>query len=414
MARVDKDGLTTTVAHVNGGYVTTKGWTRKDRLHLRSATDVHWSGSRGVRAEKRWFQAMLSVLVTTSNIRFLSLSSVDINETEQAIIFGISTLRTLKLVFCRFDPSTKPLPLSGVNALKCVGIDLQTIRRLLTLLATTVESLHVIYYDGTIGSTLQDGLIELPKLSSLTMKDERGTAGLAILNTFNQYKSITTICITSKFHSSKVSFHHSDFPALRNVTCDQDLAVSLIPQRPVTTYVETRSIREGGRERLFNSLSKTRAKITNLKLLVPIVFYSILPSLATSLHHLEQLTLRSRDHDRGWLERYALNGQRPFNTPGAVIATLPKLKRITCCVDKFMSTDFLLDKVVKNWVIPVCPALEVFEYLHFSCTPDFEGDWLPESARVWKVRRLPDGSWERHGPPPIPTPVPAKKLGVVP
>ena len=414
VARVDKYGVTSTVVHVNGSHATTKKWSRKDRLYLRSATDVHWSGNRGGRAEKWRFQAMLSVLLTTPNIRFLSLSNVDINETQQAIIFGISALRTLEVESCVFDPSTKPLPLSRVNALKCVRTDLQTIRRLLTLLATTVESLDVLYDGGTIGSTLQDGLIELPKLSSFTMKDQRGAAGLAILNTFNQYKSITTICITFEHNPPKVSFHHSDLPALRNVTCDQDLAVSLIPQRPVTTYGETRSTREGGRKRLFNSLSKTRAKITNLKLLVPFEFYSLLPSLATSLHHLEQLTLRGGGHDTDWLERYALNGRQTFNTPGAVVATLPKLKRITCWVDKHMSTAFPLEVVVKIWVIPVCPALEVFECLTFSCTPNFEDDWLTESARVWKVRRLPDRSWERQGPPPIPTPVPAKKLGAVP
>ena len=52
-------------------------------------------------------------------------------------------------------------------------------------------SLKVDYYGDPIGSTLQDGLIELPELSSFTMKDQQGAAGLAILNTFNQYKSIT-------------------------------------------------------------------------------------------------------------------------------------------------------------------------------------------------------------------------------
>ena len=405
--RVDNYGVTFTVAHRHGYYVITKRWTHnKDLLRLRSATDVHWRGRYEGLAEKRRFQAILSVLLTTANIRLLSLSNQIINETQQAIIFGISTLRTLEVHSCVFDPSTKPLPLSRVNALKCVGIDLQTIRRLLTLLATTVESLDVLYYDSTIGSTLQDGLIELPKLSSFTMKRQPQAAGLAILNIFNQYKSITTVCITFEFNPPKVSFHHSDFPALRNVTCDQDLAVSLIPQRPVITYVETRSIREGGRERLFNSLSKTRAKITNLQLLVPIEFYSLLPSLATSLHHLEQLTLRSRDHDTGWLERYALDGWRPFNTPGAVVATLPKLKRITCWVVKYISTDFLLNEVVKTWAISLCPALEVFECLFFSCTPDFEDDRRPESARAWKVRRLPDamGAGSDRGPHPSPPP----------
>ena len=407
MVHVDTYGVRSTVVHVNGAYVK-GGWTRKDRLRLRSATDVHWRGMYRDRAEKRRFQAILSVLHTTPNVRLLSLYRSPINEAQQAIIFGISTLRTLEVESCVFDPSTKPLPLSCVNALKFVCTDLQTIRRLLTLLATTVESLEVIDYDGTIGSTLQGWLIELPKLSSFTMKDQRGAVGLAILNTFNQYKSITNVCITFKVNPPKVSFHHSDFPALRNVTCDQDLAVSLIPQRPVTTYVETRSTQERGRDGLLNALSKTRAKITNLKLLVPFEFFSLLPPLAASLQHLEQLTFKRRDRDTGWLERY---GQRSFNTPGAVVATLPKLKRITCWVDHNMST-VLLEEVVKTWVIPFCPALEAFECL---CLSSFNSRYFhfgqpsePEPDQTWKTRRLPDGSWERQGPPPIPTPIPAK------
>ena len=248
---------------------------------------------------------------------------------------------------------------------------------------------------------------------SLTMKEQQGATGLIILNTFNQYRSITTICITFEDNLEEVSFHHSDFPALHNITCNQDLAVSLIPWQPVTTYVETRCYWERGHERLFNSLSKTRAKITNLKLLVPFEFYSLLPSLATSLHHLEQFTLWGGDHDRGWLEQYALYAQQPFNTRGAVVATLPNLKWITCWVNEYKSKGFLLNEIVKTWMIPVCLVLEVFECLYFSCIPNFVDDWQPESARVWKVRRLPDGSWERHGPLPIPTPVPAKKLGAV-
>ena len=243
------------------------------------------------------------------------------------------------------------------------------------------------------------------------MKDERQTAGLAILNTFNQYKSITTVCITSEFNPPILSFHHSDFPALRNVTCDQDLAVSLIPQRPVTTYVEARSRKDGGRERLLNSLSKARAKITHLQLVGPNKFYSLLPSLATSLQHLEQLTIKGLHYSRGWCRGSVLSGPPPFNTSGEVVATLPKLKRFTYLQEYHTFREFPLEEAVKTWVIPVCPALEVFECLFFSYAPDFENDRLLEPARAWKIRRLPDGSWERQGPPPFPTPVPAKKLG---
>jgi len=401
--------------NIDNSRVISTGWKRKDRLHLRSATEVYWRGLQRNWAEKWRLHAILSVLPTIPNIRLLSLYNVDINEAQQAIIFGISTLRTLVVHLCQFHLSTKPLPLSRVNALKFVRTGVKTIRRLLTLLATTVESLEVVYYVDPIRSTLQDWLIELPKLSSFTTRCYGYVGSHAILDTFYQYKSITTIHILFERYPPEVSFHHTDLPALRHVTCDQNLAVSLIPQRPVTTYVEARSSREGGRWRLLNSLSKTRAKITNLKILVPHEYFSLLPSLATSLQHLEQLTVKSLHHDTGWSSHYFLSGRPPFITPRAVVATLPKLKRITYWVNNYISTNFPLEEVVKTALVPVCPALEVFECLTFAYfSPDFESDWLPEPTRAWKARRQPDGSWERQGPPPIPTPVPSKKLGAVP
>ena len=394
--------------------VISTGWKRKDRLHLRSATEVHWRGYQRNWAEKWRFQAVLSVLPTIPNIRLLSLYGANINEAQQATIFGISTLRTLVVQLCWFHPSTKPLPLSRVNALKFVHTSVQTIRRLLTLLAATVESLDVTYYGDPIGSTLQDGLIELPKLSSITMMCRQQADGLAILDTFNQYKSITTIVLLFDRSLPEVSFDRSDFPALRNVTCNHNLAVSLIPERPVTAYVEIHSI-GGGRGKLLKSLSESRAKITNLKMVVLDEFYSLLPSLATSLPHLEQLTLRGLHHHTAWFDPDALSGQSPFNTFEAVVATFPKLKWVTYWVANYLSTDFPLEKVAETSLVPVCPALEVFECQSFAvCTPEFASASLSEPMRAWKVRRLPDGSWERQGPPPIPTPVPRKKLGAVP
>ena len=311
-------------------------------------------------------------------------------------------------------PSTKPLPLSRVIALKCVYTGVQTIRHLLTLLATTVESFEIAYYDDPIGPTLQDGMIELPKLSSFTMKCRQQSDGLAILDTFNQYKSITTIHIHFFRSLPEVSFHHSDFPALRSVKCDRNLAVSLIPQRPVTTYVETHSIRVRFGE-LFNSLSKTRANITNLNIVVSDEFYPFLPSIAASVPHLEHLTLRSLHYDMCWFEPNVLSGRLPFNTPGSVVATLPKLKSVTYCVANHFYTDIRLQKILRTILTPVCPALEMFECLFFAAfTPEFASPSLPEPTREWKVRRLPDGSWERQGPPPIPTHAPAKKLSAVP
>ena len=128
---------------INNYRVVSTGWKHKDRVHLRWVTDVHWSGLERSWFERRRLHALLSALPTVPYIRLLSLFDADINEAQQAFIFGIPTLRKLEICFCRIHPSTKPLPLSSINALKISRIDVQTIRRLLTLLATTVESLEV-------------------------------------------------------------------------------------------------------------------------------------------------------------------------------------------------------------------------------------------------------------------------------
>ena len=386
----------------------------KDRLHLRSATEVHWIGLNRNWAEKRRLHAVLSVLPTILNISILSLSFADVNEAQQAIIFGLSTLRTLVVRACRFHPSTKPLPFSHVTALTLANTNMQTSHRLLTILATTVETLEIDYLDSTIGPILilQGGLIQFPKLSAISMRTLQYGIGLAISSTFKRYTSITTLHILFYLDLSQMSLEDSDLPALRSVKCRHDLAMRLIPNRPVRTFVEVRTSRHTGPWRLLNALSKTNAWITNLKVSVSEQFYSLLPYLATSLPHLEQLTLRYIRCGVPWLEASSPDRhpwQPPYNPPGAEAVILPKLKWVTFWVD--------LNQFHTNWRAEwsrtkyFCPALEVFECL---CPADygdhFDFGQLSEPDRAWKTRRLPDGTWEQQGPPPIP----AQKLHTAP
>ena len=394
-----------TVVKIDNRRVRSTGWKHKDRLHLRSATEVHWSGLKQNWAEKRRLHTILSVLPIIPNIQLLSLRTATINEAQQAIIFGLSTLRTLVVHGCRFHPSTRALPFSHVTTLKLAHNDMQTTRHLLTVFASTLETIEVGYFDGTIGSILQSGLIGLPKLSTFTMEYyyEYGTG--QTLEIFKQYTSITALHILFDHNLSNMSFHHSDLPALRSLTCDRHLALSLIPKRPVKTYVEVLFSRGERPCRLLNALSKTRVGITNLKLFVPNNFHSLLPSLAISLQHLEQLTLKVCAS----MVADPLSWQPLHNLLKATVVVLPKLKWVTITVDDYISSYSTPESLLKKRFIPVCPALEVFEYLCFTVfSPSFEFDQLHEPSWAWKVRRLPDGSWERQGPPPIP--IPAKIL----
>ena len=396
------------MASIGNYYLKSTGWKRKDHLRLRSATEVYWWGLKGNWSEKRRLHTILSVLPIIPNIQLLSLDYAIINEAQQAIIFGLSTLRTLVVQSCQFHHSTKTLPFSHVNTLKLLRNDMQTTRRLITISASTLETLEVHYSYGT-GSILEGGWIKLPKLSTFIMKKHEYETSGVIWDTFKRYTSITSLCIRFHHNLMEISPHHSDFPALRSLTCDAHLAMTLIPRRSVTTYVEAFFLNGERLWALFNALSE--ARITKLTLFVPDDFSSLLPSLGTSLQHVEQLTLKfcAHEYSKG-RSGYHLLGQPLHDPPGEVAMVLPRLKWVTISIDDQKFTRYPPESLLEEGFVPVCPALEVFEYLCFSyCDHGFD-----EPTRVWKVRRLPDGSWERQGPPPTPTPtaipIPAKTL----
>ena len=405
--------------NIDNHHVISTGWKRKDRLHLRSATEVHWRGLERDWAERWRLHAVLSVLPTIPNIQLLSLHNADINKAQQAIILGLLTLRTLVVHSCRFHPSTKPLPLSHVTTLKLTLTDLKTTRRLLTIFASTIETLEIGLFDGTIGRVMQGGLIELPKLSKFTIQNNQYGTRSAVLDTLKRWTSITTICIIQHHDLAVMSLHDSDLPALRSVTCDRRLAMRLIPKRPVTTYVEVLSYKDEGPWMLHNALSQTRAQITSLKLLVPDKFYSFLPALAPFLQDLEQLTLTSAYapmHRLGARSPDHLFRQEFRNPPTAADVILPKLKWVAIWMEyyQFIHTDYPPERLLKECFVPVCPALEVFDCLGVLHCSGFQFAQRLEPKRAWRARRLPDGSWERQGPPPIPTHIPATNLNATP
>ena len=391
------------------------GWKRKLPLRLRSATEVHWSGSKHDPFENPRLHAVISVLPIIPNIRLLSLWYANVNEEQQAIIFGLSTLRTLVADSCYFHPWTNPILRSHVTSLKLVRGATETTRSLLTMFATTIEDLDVDAYPTRY---IHDGgLIKLPKLSTITFtRDHSALAwGQIILNTLKRYTSITTLHILCFFTLFDVSFHHSDLPALRSLTCCHWLALYLIPERPVTTYVEVWSDSEEEPWRLLDILSKAHPGVANLKLFAPKNICSLLPSLAAALQHLEQLTIMLWHPEKVYRLPDHLSGKPLHNPPGAGTVMLPKLKRMTIWVDGRENTGFsLAEWLLKECFIPVSPVLEEFECLY--CVSSIIAYRLPEPRRAWNLRRLPDGSWERQGPPPIPIPIPtpASTLGVAP
>jgi len=235
---------------------------RKNLLHLRVATEIHWSGSGSRSLENSQLHPVLSVLPIIPNIQLLSLRHADINEAQQSIIFGLSTLRTLVVRSCGFHPSTTPIPHSHVTALKLAHNDTQTSHHLLSVLASTVEDLEIDSSDGTVRCVRLGGFIELPKLSTLTMTSTDFYSEIVTrqesLGTFKRYTSITTLHILFYLRLSDMSLHHLDLPALRSLTCHHRLAVNLIPKRPLATYVEVYSDFNKEPWRLLDSLSKTR------------------------------------------------------------------------------------------------------------------------------------------------------------
>ena len=378
---------------------------------LRLATDVHWSGVKQNRAERKRLRVVLSVLPTIPHIRLLSLHNADIDEVQQRTIFGIPSLRTLVVNSCQFVVRVKALPPSHINALKLAYNGVRTVRHLLTTLAPTLETIKVDEYDVAVRYILQNESVVLPRLSTFIMENTHNWGHcLAVLGTPKRYRSITTLCIRFCSCLSELRFAKPDLPALRILTSDYKLASRLIPGRPVTTYVEARCTQRAFTRGVLLALSESRGRITSLKLFVHHDLYSVLPSLASSCQHLEQLTLRTSHLPSAWLwacARDHLLG-RPFRgLPLTAGAVFPKLKRVTILVNYSKYRDlppvFIYEWMLRGIVVLVCPALAWFECLDVYHTTPFDLDRPTEPNRAWKVWRRSDGSWERQGPPPTPT-----------
>jgi hypothetical protein len=377
------------------------GWKCKDRLYLRSAAEVHWSGSTRNWAEWARLHIVLSILPTIPNIRLLSLRGANINGAYQAVIFGIISLRILRVHSCRFFPTTRPLPVSHITVLRVADTSVQTHRYLLEVLATNLEAIEVSGFNETIDSALQDGLVAFPKLSSFVMACRNiFVSSLGTLKVLSPYTSITTLCIFTEYTIPDLpSFDRSFLPALRSLTCRCKLATALIPGRPVTTYVEVRCHPHGHYHGFFDALSKSSARVTSLHLFARDLS-STLPLSDFSCQYLEQLTIECHCSSKyfpisgGWLHR----------PPRALV--FPKLKRVQIWArcQKLIGRPpaFMYQRLLQQWFIPICPALEVFECLLARFIEYVDFSRTPEPELEWKMRRLSDGRWEQQGTPPIP------------
>ena len=378
-------------------------------MRLRLATEVHWRGLKKSRAERKRLRVVLSVLPTIPHIRLLSLRNADIDEGQQNTIFRISSLRTLVVDSCQFVVTAKPLPRSRITSLKLAHNDVRATRHLLTTLAPTLETINVDIYDMAASYILLNESVALPRLSTFIMDNTYNWGYcLAVMGTPKRYGSITTLCIRYCSCLSEFSFTKSDLPALRILTSDYGQASTLIPGRPVTTYMEAPCIQRANTRGVLVALSGSRERITSLELFVHHDLYSVLPSLASSCQHIAQLTLQTSHIPSAWLwscARDRLLG-RPFRgLPTSASAVFPRLKRVKILVTYSKCRDLppvcIYEWMLRGIVVLVCPALTWFECLDVHHTTPFDLDRPGEPKQAWKVRRQSDGSWEQQGPPPV-------------
>jgi hypothetical protein len=188
------------------------------------------------------------------------------------------------------------------------------------------------------------------------------------------------------------------------------VALKLKPEQPVIVHVEFRStihplFSTHELNDLLAALSKTRAQVTSLKMLVPDHLYSLLPALASTCQHLEHLTIKfchtpehcSRTHASDHLLRQSF-----CTPPGAMAAVLFNLKSVEIWAEHDYPFLFIYERLLKEKFVPICPALVLFECVCTLLPFSFELDEPPEPRQAWKARRLSGGNWEQQGPPPIP------------
>jgi hypothetical protein len=373
---------------------------RRHARMLAFATKVHWSSGGSLwhrRSTRPWtvtgqsIRFVLSVLQTSTSLRTLRLSGVEVKPPHQLVILSIPTLKKLILDRSYFVPTPIEVPLSSITALSFVGGAFKghcaSLEHALGLLKNTLETLEVGYVPKNIFPILE--AVQLPHLTSLYVT----ASGFNV--TPRAFSSITKLWITVLPGPRPLSLSDGLFPQLRELFSPWWIGDQLIPRRPVEVFhgIGMKGLELDRLQGSLALLSQSTRGIKELQLYMPHSIPRLLHLLATNIPQLQRLHLSTRPECV--VAEWIASQQTPIEG---------NLNALTEVHIRFIGTLYYIDwchiqqpalrilSAVRSWI---CPALEVAEI--FVVKP-----MLGSIARIvfpslkYKFRRIQTGEWEEQ------------------
>jgi hypothetical protein len=384
------------------------------RLHqissiLKSATKVHWSIPRS--ESKRWnhpftpieqsARFIFRILSSSSFIRSLELSQVEVSPSNQRAILSISTLRELILHSSVFIPTAVPLPSTSINSLvlKSLDLSLAGVEHLFKILADTLETAHVDMH--CFGIYEFPSTVPLLHLKSIAMHEIMLHNEVHLMRPLFTQVGITTLLVEPDInlnHIQPLSTLPSFLPQLRHLSAPLHVAKSLIHGRPVqvfrdiqVTWMDTCNL-----ESELSCFATSTRHIEELKLSMDIVPPYFIESIFKYAPHLQRLCVVLRAYSR-YLDAPAV--LRVIGTTiGSGHVTLKELEIRMELIGKSSSIREI--KIhghrVLHQLILTCAALELMKVtLVFLPSRGLEYWTMPVSCLL-KLWKMPNGQWEER------------------
>lgn len=403
---------------------------------LRFAVEAHWEPSSVRRygaiikrnsstlfsTHSLSFRVMLNSLMHCSQLRYLSISNIDVAPPQQEVILTLPHLQTLSLKAAQFIPTSRAMPVSSIINLRFVhdpGIERARyyithaphVEYLVTRLAaslTTIEfTMSTRHFSHSLFSNSIPHLPHLPHLTTVVQAYPSSFADKDLLPFLRKNPSVTTL---STYVSNSEHWPFSDMsflPRLQTLICHPVIAEALIPGRPVRTYHQQleylRPCAAQGIASLLPCLARGSAVagLTELQLVTWVTLKQFLVELGRFLPRIQRLHV--------WLD-----GEKIYNVPHPAFDSLrsphgmrrgpmksqhigpfPTLKDLRVFFDKEPKEDWLLKTCrafFRRSIEPACPVLQTALFAAAATYEDMNNDEF-QSGYYLRLERQA-GGWE--------------------
>ena len=373
---------------------------------LLSANEIHWQGSQKYFRRTRSVNPLtlaghasrliFTVLCTSTTLRSLTLSRVEVGASHQKAIVSVPTLRDLVLQESLFVPTNEAMPRTSIASLsfrQCFYLE-APMKHILNLFA---GSLHTLDLDSTpIFTQSFMETIRLPNLTSLRCVGGQWRASDMIKLPF--HSTITTLFLGPANTPQTGAIPPGILPQLRELSAPCSVAKQLIPGRPVTHFRDTslRKVRAGEIDETLSHFSKSTIGITHLEMCAELAVPSLFVALERRVPRITRFRLLTESDKFRHNPDYATTHKDEIGTGAAALKEVEiRFRAWGCHTPPFISTGNC--HTIFGALERSCSALEVVTFTVVGVNEEFEKDekdLLPQS--IYKLCKTGDGTWEER------------------